>query len=32
VSIDFANRQFRVVVPEHSEIETRVAMGGLRQP
>jgi len=32
VSIDFANRQFRVVVPEHSELETRVAMGGLRQP
>jgi predicted aspartyl protease len=28
VSIDFANRQFRVVVPEHSELETRLAMGG----
>lgn len=26
VSIDFANRQFRVVVPEHSELETRLAM------
>jgi predicted aspartyl protease len=28
VSIDFANRQFRVVLPEHSELETRLAMGG----
>jgi len=28
VSIDFANRQFRVVVPEHSELETRLAMRG----
>jgi hypothetical protein len=27
VSIDFANRKFRVVVPERSEIETRLAMG-----
>jgi predicted aspartyl protease len=26
VSIDFANRKFRVVVPERSEIETRLAM------
>jgi predicted aspartyl protease len=26
VSIDFANRQFRVVVPEQSELETRMAM------
>jgi predicted aspartyl protease len=26
VSIDFANRKFRVVVPEHSEIETQVAL------
>ncbi len=25
VSIDFANRKFRVVVPEHSEIETELA-------
>jgi len=31
VSIDFANRQFRVVVPEHSELETRLAMGGRGQ-
>jgi predicted aspartyl protease len=28
VSIDFANRKFRVVLPEHSEIETRVASAG----
>ena len=28
VSIDFANRQFRVVVPEHSELETHLAMRG----
>ena len=27
VSIDFANRKFRVVVPERSELETRLAMG-----
>ena len=27
VSIDFANRKFRVVVPEKSELETRLAMG-----
>jgi predicted aspartyl protease len=26
VSIDFANRRFRVVLPEHSAIETRLAM------
>jgi len=26
VSIDFANRQFRVVLPEHSELQTRFAM------
>lgn len=26
VSIDFANRKFRVVLPEHSEVETRLAM------
>jgi predicted aspartyl protease len=32
VSIDFANRQFRVVVPEHSELETRVAMAAGGQP
>ena len=25
VSIDFANRKFRVVVPEHSELDTQVA-------
>ncbi|HZU50916.1 MAG TPA: retroviral-like aspartic protease family protein [Sphingomicrobium sp.] len=28
VSIDFANRKFRVVVPEHSEIDVEVAMRG----
>ncbi|MEA3081350.1 MAG: hypothetical protein QOD54_1018 [Sphingomonadales bacterium] len=28
VSIDFANRKFRVVVPEKSELETRLAMRG----
>jgi predicted aspartyl protease len=28
VSIDFANRKFRVVVPERSEIDTRLAMRG----
>ena len=28
VSIDFANRKFRVVVPERSELETRLAMSG----
>ena len=26
VSIDFANRKFRVVVPEHSELVTRLAL------
>ena len=31
VSIDFANRQFRVVIPEHSELETRLAMSGRGQ-
>jgi len=30
VSIDFANRKFRVVLPEHSELDTRVASAGLR--
>jgi predicted aspartyl protease len=30
VSIDFANHKFRVVVPEHSEIETRLASAGLQ--
>jgi predicted aspartyl protease len=29
VSIDFANRKFRVVVPEHSEVEARLASAGL---
>jgi hypothetical protein len=29
VSIDFANRKFRVVLPEHSEVETRLASAGL---
>jgi len=28
VSIDFANRKFRVVVPERSELETRLATRG----
>ena len=28
VSIDFANRKFRVVVPERSELQTRLAMRG----
>jgi hypothetical protein len=28
VSIDFANRKFRVVLPQHSELETEVAMRG----
>lgn len=28
VSIDFANKKFRVILPEHSEIDTRVAMRG----
>jgi predicted aspartyl protease len=32
VSIDFANRQFRVVIPEHSALETRLAMAGAGQP
>ena len=26
VSIDFANRKFRVVVPEKAELDTRLAM------
>lgn len=30
VSIDFANRKFRVVLPEHSELETLVASRGGR--
>jgi predicted aspartyl protease len=30
VSIDFANKKFRVVVPEHSEIETQFASRGGR--
>jgi len=30
VSIDFANRKFRVVLPEHSEVDTQVASVGLR--
>jgi predicted aspartyl protease len=30
VSIDFANRKFRVVLPEHSELDTQVATAGLR--
>jgi predicted aspartyl protease len=30
VSIDFANKKFRVILPEHSELETRVAMRGGR--
>jgi len=29
VSIDFANRKFRVVLPEHSELATQVAAAGL---
>jgi predicted aspartyl protease len=29
VSIDFANRKFRVVVPEHSEYDARLALRGL---
>ena len=29
VSIDFANKKFRVVLPEHSELETQVASAGL---
>ena len=28
VSIDFANRKFRVVLPEHSELDTQVASAG----
>ena len=28
VSIDFANKKFRVVMPEHSELETQVASRG----
>jgi hypothetical protein len=28
VSIDFANRKFRVVLPEHSQLETQVASRG----
>lgn len=30
VSIDFANRKFRVVLPQHSELETQVASRGGR--
>ena len=30
VSIDFANKKFRVVLPEHSELETQVASRGGR--
>lgn len=30
VSIDFANRKFRVVLPEHSELQTQVASRGGR--
>jgi len=30
VSIDFANKKFRVVLPEHSELETQVASAGLQ--
>jgi hypothetical protein len=30
VSIDFANKKFRVILPEHSALETRVAMRGGR--
>jgi predicted aspartyl protease len=30
VSIDFANRKFRVVLPEHTELETQVASRGGR--
>lgn len=30
VSIDFANKQFRVVMPEHSELQTQVASRGGR--
>ena len=30
VSIDFANRKFRVVLPEHSELDTQVASARLR--
>jgi predicted aspartyl protease len=30
VSIDFANKKFRVVLPEHSELQTEVAMRGGR--
>jgi len=29
VSIDFANKKFRVVLPEHSELKTQVASAGL---
>jgi predicted aspartyl protease len=36
VSIDFANRKFRVLLPEHSELDTEVAserlLGGSRAP
>ncbi|MEP6983544.1 MAG: retroviral-like aspartic protease family protein [Sphingomicrobium sp.] len=28
VSIDFANRQFRVVLPEHSQVDVRLALRG----
>ena len=30
VSIDFANKKFRVVLPQHSELDTRIAMRGGR--
>jgi predicted aspartyl protease len=30
VSIDFANKKFRVVLPEHSELETQIASAGLQ--
>lgn len=32
VSIDFANKKFRVVVPEHSALDTQVAQFSLRDP
>jgi hypothetical protein len=36
VSIDFANRKFRVLLPEHSALDTEVAsgrlLGGSRAP
>ena len=30
VSIDFANKKFRVVLPEHSELETQIASAGFQ--